>query len=318
MFLLLFLPLLTLFAGLRSAQVDRDYENYLSWFQTIASGPLSVSDWIKDPAFVLISFPFARLGMHYAVALTVMVGLALSAKLLFAEFAGVGRWLTLFVYLAVCRFFLVQEMTAIRVAAAIPLMSFSILMAHRRRYIPASITYVIACTFHLSALLALPVIILIRAGVRFRSVWWIISLLPLGIVLELSLERIFVFLSALDRISPYFGETEGISLISIYFLARLFILLLLLVHWRKLNEEQHLITFCAAFGLFVQGVFYSNEVLALRAAEVFGLFDVLMFMIPLGYLRRVISFGYAAVLIVLGAIFFMSGMKIVQPYNWIF
>lgn len=323
-FFLVLLPSLALFAGLRSPHVDRDYENYLSWYETIASGPLEIIDWIKDPAFVIICYPFAKLRLSYAAALTIIVGIALWSKFCFAKLSSDRRWLTLFFYLVICRFFVAQEMTAIRVAAAVPLVSIGMLLAYRRRFKLAYLFFVLACTFHISVVLALPIFLLVRFGVRFRSAWWILSLIPIGIVLEIALRGLLAVLADMERLSPYLGdnpqvEVGSISLLSVYLLARTFVLaLLLFAYWKNLSDEERMIVFSSACGVFFQMVFYSNDVLALRGAEIFGMFDILMFLIPLRHLRTTLTACYAATLVLLGAIFFWSSLKVINPYGWIF
>lgn len=322
-FFLVLILFLVAFAGLRSPRIDRDYLNYLGWFSEISRGSLTGVDWLKDPAFVFLSYPFARIGASYAAVLTVIVAISLSAKLVFAKVSCNPRWLTVFFYLFVCRFFLAQEMTAIRSAAAIPLMSLSIVLAFRHKYKLALFLIALAITFHLSALVALPLLILMRSGVRFRSAWWILSLIPLGIGIFVSLHDLLDSIAEFSRFAPYLGDNpevdiEPINLLSIYLLAHTVILLAVIWRlWSKLTDEQRMVTFCSALGLFFQLIFYSNNVLALRAAELFGVFDLLLFLIPLEYLKNTWTIAYAGLLVVLGASLFISTVRIMQPYDWI-
>lgn len=323
-FLIIVVTFLTLFAGLRSARIDRDYLNYVAWFGEISRGPLNFLDWIKDPAFFLLSLPFARVGMHYATVLTILVGIALVGKVRFAEIACEQRWITLFFYLLICRFFLPQEMTAIRAAAAIPFMSMSILFAYRHRNWQAAGMFLLALCFHLSVVIALPILILIRFGARFRSAWWILSLIPLGAGLTWALKPLLEALTTFSRLAPYIGdnpevEIRTINFLSIYLIAHALILILvLLIFWRKLSEEEALAAFCSAFGLFWQLVLYSNNVFALRASEMFGLFDILLFLIPFHHIRRSFQAVYALNIIGLGVALFISTARIMKPYDWIF
>ncbi len=323
----LYLPILAFFliavAGLRSAQIDRDYVNYLSWFETLTSGALTWTDFGKDPAFVIITYPFAKLHINYAGALTLFIAIALVAKLAFAKLASNSTWLTLFVYLMVCRFFLVQEMTAIRVAAAIPFLSLAILLVYRKKKKLGLLCYLAAVAFHLSALIALPLLVLTYCNVRFRSIWWILCLVPAGIAVAVSLRSVLELVANFDRLSPYFGEnaevqTFAISLLSVYFLVRITILILATWFWRELSDEERLIAFCSACGVFFQAVLYSNDVLALRVSELFGLFDILLFLIPLNHWRRIPALCYLCFLVAMGAEFFVSSASLIKPYDWIF
>jgi hypothetical protein len=320
----LLLAFLILFAGIRSADIDRDYINYLQWFTEISTGPLTLLDWIKDPAFVLISFPFARLGFNYAVALTIIVAIALVAKLHFARITSDPRWLTLFFYIFVCRFFLDQEMTAVRAAAAIPFMSMSILFAYRGKNTESVLMFIGGLAFHLSAIAALPILILIFFGVRFRSIWWMILLVPSGVAAYLSLRGLLEAVATFSRFSPYLSdnpevEMRSINLFSIYLLAHVLVLVFVTWrYWKELSDEERMITFCSGFGVFGQLVLYSNDILALRVAELFALFDILLFLIPFRHSKRAFSMAYLAFLVVLGAALFLSTARIMKPYDWIF
>ena len=315
---------LILFAGIRSADIDRDYVNYLSWFGEISIGPLTIFDWIKDPAFVLISFPFARLGFHYAIALTIIVGIALIAKLHFARITSDPRWLTLFFYILVCRFFLDQEMTAIRAAAAIPFMSMSIVFAFRRKNTESVLMLILALAFHLSAIVALPLLVLIRFGVRFRSIWWMLALIPSGIALNFSLRGLLQAVATFSRFAPYLNDNpevqmQSINLFSVYLLAHVLVLIWIVWGlWSELSDEERLITFCSGFGVFGQMILYTNDILALRVAELFALFDILLFLIPLAHCKRTVRIAYVGFLLVLGVALFASTARIMKPYDWIF
>ncbi len=323
-FFALLLGFLILFAGIRSANIDRDYLNYLSWFAEISTGPLTLFDWIKDPAFVFISFPFARLGFNYAIALTIIVAIALIAKLHFARITSDPRWLTLFFYIFVCRFFLDQEMTAIRAAAAIPFMSMSILFAYRRKNMESVLMLLVGLAFHLSAIAALPILVLIWFGVRFRSVWWMIVLVPSGVALYFSLRGLLEAVATFSRFAPYLSdnpevEMQSINLFSIYLIAHVLVLVYVVFrYWKELSDEERLVTFCSGFGVFGQLVLFSNDILALRVAELFALFDILLFLIPFRHARRMFTIAYLGFLVLLGAALFASTVRIMKPYDWIF
>lgn len=174
----LLLVILLLFAALRSPHVDNDYVNYLGWFNTIAAGGLAAIDWIKDPGFVLVSWVASALGMSYVGASFALVALALAGTTRFAWLVCSDRSIPIFIYLVFCRFFIAQEMTAIRVGVGIPLLSLSILYMYRGRRLHATILFLLAAIFHISVLAGLPILLLAMRGIRFKSRWWVGSLIP--------------------------------------------------------------------------------------------------------------------------------------------
>lgn len=65
--------------------------------------------------------------------------------------------------------------------------------------------------------------------------------------------------------------------------------------------------------------FSFNETIALRGSELFGLFDALLFIIPLKYLKLApVRAAYGLFLLALGAKFYASALAFVGPYRWIF
>jgi hypothetical protein len=317
-FLLVFL---LLFATLRSPNVDRDYLNYLDWFHSIAAGGLTALDWVKDPGFIMVSRVTALLGLTYVAATFVLVALALFGTARFAWLACNEHFFSIFIYLVFCRFFLAQEMTAIRVGVAIPLLSLSILYMYRGRKWHAGILFLLAATFHISVLVGFPIVLLAMSGVRFKSRWWIGSIIPAAVLLRVFARNILETASTLSRLSPYLNgtlEINGTTLFSVYIIARLaFMMLVVGFLWKKASSEERLFVFCSAIGLAIQILFSFNDVIALRGSELFGLFDVMVFVIPLRYLKPSLAYACALILIIFGALFFVSSMSIVNPYQWV-
>ncbi len=316
----IFLSLLS-FAGLHSPGVDRDSLEYVAWFNQVASGNLTALDWIKDPAFVLILHLTAFFSTSYVVAqLTIVVAILLS-QYFFALKISTGRWLPLLLYLIFCRFFIVQEMTQIRAGVAIPLMSLSILLASESKNRAACLCFIVATCFHLSALIGLPIFILTIAGIRFASRMWIFMLAPIGIIGSFLLRPLWELLEQFSRTIDYLNGTQNagdLRLLSLYFIARVIVIsFVLLFLWRKSSSTDKVIAFCSAFGLFIEVVLSSNDALALRGSEIFGLFDMAMFAIPLSHLKQESLALYALFIIILGAILFSSSLKVIGPYQWV-
>jgi len=170
---------LTVFAGVRSSHVDRDYANYIIWFNEIANGSANQMWWMRDPPFALLSYAISKIGLSFsAVAVTyAFIGLISTINLVVLTVSS--RWSILYFYLFFCQYFIVGEMTEIRSAVAIPLMLTSLYYACEKRW-PRSVFFlVIALLFHLSVLIVLPILILLFIGVRYRTRIWLIFLLAI-------------------------------------------------------------------------------------------------------------------------------------------
>jgi EpsG family len=310
---------LALFAGLRAPGVDLDYVNHLAWFDRIAAGGLTPASFIKDPGFVLICAVIAGMGLHFAAALLVLEGIALFGTWRVGQVAVDARWIAVFVYLAICRFFLPQEMTEVRAAVAIPLMSLGVLAGLRGKRWAAVGLYLCALSFHLSSLIALPVLILALFPVRIESRKWIFAMVALAAVLAVMLHRILMSLADFARTADYLNGTDtttGIRLLSVYFLIRVgAVIVALSLPWKRLSAEEHFIVFCSTMGLVLQAMLSFNDTLALRGSEVFGLFDVLLFMMPFRHLRGYSTTCYLIFVLLIGIVFFHSGLRMVEPYR---
>lgn len=312
------LAILFFFASLRAAGVDRDYQNYLEWYGQVASGDLTLLSWAKDPAYVLISYIAASIGAPFTFVVFVFSGIALLLTIVFIWEVFPNRWFSLFFYIIFCRFFFPYEMTQIRAAAAIPLMSISIMLAYKNKTWAAVTLFVCALAFHLSVIIALPILLLVLFGVRFESRAWIISLIPLGVAGFYMLQSLLSALADFSRAAVYLNgnyDVKSVRLLSVYFVVCTAALFYAFIVWNKLSSRDRLLVFSSAIGLFYQAVLSSNDALALRMSEVLGLFQVAVLVIPLSHLRGNFRVAYLIFLIALGAIFVVSGIKYMEPYQ---
>jgi hypothetical protein len=318
----LLLAVLLLFAALRSPTADRDYMNYLSWFDRVAAGGMTALDWVKDPGFVLILKVAAMLRVGYLGATFLLDALTLAGTACFALLACRERCLSIFIYLYTCRFFLGQ-ITTIRAGVAIALLSLSLLSMYRGRRVRAVVLLFLSVTFHLSVLFALPVVLLAMFRVSFKSRWWIGAMIPLVVVLRILAGNILETISQFDRVSPYVNggvNADGVRLLSVYVIIRVIVMcFVVLLLWGKVSSEERLAVFCSVAGLFLQILFASNGTIALRSSDLFALFDVMLFVIPLRYLRGVPArSAYMLLLVIMGFKFYVSALELFSPYHWIF
>lgn len=311
-------PILFGFAGLRAPGVDADYELYAGWFNAIKDGTLGHSPFAKDPSFALLGLGLNSMGLGIATLLAVYSALCLGSQLMFIQKAVALRWLPLGVFLMLCRFFIPHEMTQIRASIAIPLMSLAVLQFHAHKRLQGTLFMLLALCFHVSAILGLPFCIMLACDVRFRSRAILGVFTLLAILGYVAFSRVALFLAVFARTSDYVNgsyDTTTAKLLSIYLLSRvLLVACAALFLWNRMESRQRLLVVCSAFGIMLEIALSSNDSLAVRAGEIFGLFDVASALMILSYLRRRTALVYVVFLLCLGGVFFNSTTKIINPY----
>lgn len=310
---------LALFASLRSPNVDRDFQQYVMWFNLIQSGDAPLIAWLRDPAFAVFSFLAAKLGLGYqAVAFTYAL-LGLIATWRFAAAVSMQRWITLFFYLLFCQYYIVLEMTEIRAAVAIPLMALSLYLASQNKRRQAVWTYLLAILFHFSVIVALPLLIMLLAGSRFRTRRWVVALIAIGAVASLTMRSLIDLLSGLYRISEYMNggaEQNDLRVISWYALAHLLTIAVpVALLWKKLNRHERMATIGCGIGLTFFVVFGWNTGLATRCLYIFDVYWLLIMMMILEKLKGNARIFYIAFLAIVGFGLFCKSLVYVEPYS---
>lgn len=310
---------LALFAGMRSPNVDRDFQEYAMWFNLLQSGDAPLIAWIRDPAFAVFSFIAAKLGLGYgAVAFTYAL-LGLLATWRFAVAVSMQRWVTLFFYLLFCQYFIVLEMTEIRAAVAIPLMGLSLYQASQGLRRQAIWTYVLALVFHFSVIVALPLLIMLCAGARFRTRRWLVALIVTGAVASVTMHSLIDLLSGLYRISEYLNggaEQNDLRVISWYALAHLLAVAVpVALLWKKLNLHERMATLGCSIGLTLFVIFGWNTGLATRLLYIFDVYWLLIMMMILEKLKGNSRIFYVAFLTIFGLGLYCKSLVYIEPYS---
>ncbi|HEY1804593.1 MAG TPA: EpsG family protein [Terracidiphilus sp.] len=313
------LTFLVLFGGLRGPFVDRDYANYLQWFNDIAHRDAEVSQWLWDPPFSVISYLVMSVGWPFFAVTLIFSALSLSLKWYFASKVVGNRWLTLFFYLIFCRFYIVSDLTEIRVSVAIPLMAMSIYLACMARRRAAVAVYLLSAAFHLSMLLVLPVFVLLIAGVKFRSRLWVIALAPLAFVTWLKLQSLFDSVAVIYRVGRFLAPNSAhdeLTLESLYFAMLVFPAAVgAFFAWEKLSLHHRVAVFCSALGVSVFVVLISNTVLASRCVNVFEIYQTMLYVVFMQLLRGYKRLIYVALLVVMGFGEFIKEFNLVNRYT---
>lgn len=312
------LPILLLFAGLRGPNVDADYGLYSDWFASMVNGTLGENPFFKDPSFAALGFGLHSVGLGIAAVVAIYSMMCLALQFCFLRNVIAPRWLPLGLFLVLCRFYIAHEMTQIRAAVAIPLMSLAVVHFKENRKVTGTLLLLLAASFHFSALLGLPVCLALALGAKFESRRWLVGLGTIAIIGYVVFSRVALLLALFARTRDYVTgsyEVKAVSLLSIYLLSRIAVVAFAgLVLWSRLNPSERLLVICSSLGLTLEVALASNDALSLRSGELFGMFDVASALMILSYLRGKTALMYAVLLLCLGAVFFRSATKIVRPY----
>ena len=313
------LLVLALFAGMRSPNVDRDFPNYVMWFDLIKAGDAPLFAWLRDPAFAIFSWIAVKLSLGYAAVAFTYALLGLIATWRFAAAVSMQRWVTLFFYLLFCQYFIVGEMTEIRAAVAIPLMALSLYQAAQGRRRQAVWTYLLALLFHFSVIIASPLLALLFSGVRFRTRNWVVILIVAGVVASITMHGLIELLSGLYRIDEFLNggsEQNDLRVVSWYALAHLFTIAIpVALLWKKLNLHQRVATIACSIGLTLFVIFGWNTGLATRFLYVFDIYWLLILMMILERLKGNSRIFYVAFLAIMGFGLFCKSLSYIEPYS---
>lgn len=313
---------MVLFAGARAPGVDPDYLNYVGWLQSIYFNPDSFFTELKDPGFSALYVLLKFIGFSDAVFFCLIAFIALYAKMAFSRSVFNGAWAYFLFFLVFARFFIVHDMIQVRVGVAISLSSFALIGLYRGQRTAPLIVYLIGMSFHLSVAMFAPVVILLIAGFRHFSRFWLIAIPAASFFLGGVIVSFSSHLAAIPRLAPYInGEyaTTAITFFSFYFLIRVaFLSIVILALYKRLSHFETFLVFMSVLGLSVQILLSWNDSLSLRFAELFGFFDMACFVMLFRFFDAKSRFLYACGLIAFGGVLYFSSLKLVGEYSFAF
>jgi hypothetical protein len=323
-FLVTLIIVLILFSGFRDVEVDADSLNYLDWFQGLNEVDGNDFFLLKDPAFYIIGNTVSSLGLGILYVFLGYALVALWSKFLFIKYVTYAKYAHYFLYLYFCRLYFVHDMTQIRTGAAVGLASLALILFYRKcQYLSIAIL-ILAITFHFSVVLLLPFFLLLRFKYRFELRVPLLLILCIAGIVNLYFDSfIDIFgLNNFSRIAVYFDgsyDVKAISLLSFYFIVKVILLSYVVIfRWCSLENFDRLVVYLVGTGIFFQVALMNNDALALRAAEVFSVFDLIFFIIPFSFLSLKSKYprvAYSVFIFLIGGVFFISSLKVMGPYE---
>lgn len=277
---------LILIAGLRPIGIDGDSLNYVS----ILHVSLSNANFIdKEPSFWIIDDMNKILfGGNEQTFFLIFAVIGVSLKLLAIKKMSLSPIFSIFTY--ICLYFILHEMTQIRVGVASAIFLLAIPDIYNRNFKIFLFKTVLAMTFHYSAIMMLPIYFLNPYKMNFK----ILIFLPLIAIISMlvSVEILTILTDLLpvlpdfiaDKINIYIllldnGKFNNINVLNFYYGSLLIIYYSMLLHYRHFKSHYDIL-FIKIFGLmlFLFYFFSSLPVLAFRVSEFFGV--ILIILIP--------------------------------------
>jgi len=282
-------------AAFRPIGIDRDSVSYAETINHYVATNFADIEFLRfEPTFFLIILiskwmfhdPVRGVFIIYATIAVIIKALAIRRIL------GIS-FFSLFVY--ICLFYILHELTQIRVGVAIGVFLFALDDIHQRKPVAYFIKALIAMLFHYSALIMLPLFFFNQR----KHLFYMLPILGIFFVLLVPNNMFTVFFSKIFHCFPdivgiklrryllYF--TSNYSLLKLFFTSKVYIFFLLFYYFCLLIEKNNLILALDgtgvllmnifSFSLFTYFLFIRQRVLALRPAEI--LFSVLVIIIPL-------------------------------------
>lgn len=325
--------ILATLAGFRAPDVARDYGQYQFAFDNIydfvrdeSGGYFSVF----EPGFVALVFLFRQFFIqNYGVAIMVFFAFAsVTLKVISFKKFAINPFLVLLLYY--CHFFVLQEMTQIRIGFASSLFLISLIYYFRKNYVTFVSIILFATLFHYSAIFYL-VILFLRPG-KFNRVYFT-SLIILSFILayiKIPLSGLIGNVDNLDaggKMSTYadiveYGVVDGINVFNVINIIKILISLYFIfgISETKRMEDPKFILFLKlnVFSIFVLSFLSGIPLVAFRFSELFGLVS----MFTIAYLARYLpfkKFNIWFVLIIAAAIFYVNIIygNLLNPYHLI-
>jgi len=287
--------LLFIIAAFRPVGIDRDSLAYQNAIQHYIETDFKDFDFtLFEPTFYVIIlfskwlFPDPVRGVFVLYA-----GIALLIKACAVQRILGRSFFALFVY--VCLFYFLHEMTQIRAGIAIGIFILSIDDIEKRKPLHYYIKSLIAISFHYSADLMVPLYFMNKRTIIF----YFLPVVSVLFTLLVPNEEFIGFLTKCFSILPVmysakligyllYHSPNNISLVSLFFTSKIFIFYLLYYYFIILVEKRKIIESIYEYGvifhnifsiaLCIYFIFIRQRVMALRPAEF--LFSVLILLIP--------------------------------------
>ncbi len=326
--------ILIFIAAFRAPGIDNDYLNYIDYFGAIgkpANYFAHYSDWFMyEPVYYLLPSILKLFLLKQVYLLFIFLFYAtLSITLQFTLIKKISASPSISILYFFSYYFLLHEMTQIRVAVACGCMLWAAYFHYHKKYRQFVLVWLTACLFHYVALI-IPLLLFIHTK-KFSSKKCYILLALSFLFTAIKLQNIIPFFSSID--APFIQKMNlgiqglaGVSKeINVWGISHLLNMLMAfwLVHNHKAiyrqNEYAHLFIKLQVLSLFFFGFFSFVPYLALRVSEFFGIANIITASFVVYSFRSRIA-GYAAITLysLITLIATLHVFELLQPYSFVF
>jgi hypothetical protein len=322
--------ILFVIAGFRSSNVDRDYLPYVDYFQSIKDfGFYFHNSYLTyaEPFYYFIPLFFKTLSNGYFIELTfllfALVGVCFKLR---GIYLLTSYWaLSLLIYYS--NFFLLHEMTQIRIGVATGLFLIAIKHYVKKNNIKSFIAILIAIMFHYSSILMLVLFLLKRDTIKLTNYFIVIGISIICYLLHVNLIVLISKIASIPKILVYIdlmskGYHSEINVFNVMLLFNLMITLLLSYKINmilEINKNAIILLKLNLISIILFIALYSFPVAAFRLSEIFGVVQIVLFTY-LFYIFKEKWFSYFIIVIYSLLFFYMNIYRnnILSDYKLIF
>jgi hypothetical protein len=264
-------------AGFRTPNSDRDYQNYLDFFN-------NAPDIIIEPFFIIISVIIKNtIGNSYTSLFLIFSFLSLGLKY-FAIKRLTNLWfISAFVYFSY--FFVLHDLTQIRAGVASSFLFFLVPAIYDRKPVKFLFICSIAICFHYSAIIFL-FLWFINKGLGKT---FLVLLIPVGyffyflnfdLFFSLPFESVNSKLNVYKTLQEYDTDREKINVFNLLFLFKILVYYLLLIKFnflKNINKYSSIIISIYGFSLFSFLFFSKMPIVSFRIYELLGVIEIIAF-----------------------------------------
>ncbi|BDU23578.1 hypothetical protein FLGSB24_03220 [Flavobacterium sp. GSB-24] len=320
---------LALFAGFRG-QIDNDYNSYLAMFEMIKKPSEYFTDYSTfsylEPFYYLIPAVYKLLPFDSYVLLFVFFAfLGVGFKLLSIWKLSDNIGLAVITYFSF--FFLLHEMTQIRIGIASGIMLISISMIKERKIFLFVMTILFATCFHYTSLLFLPIYFLDSEKIN-KKLWtgiltvpFILYVLKIDFIQLISILSFGIFAEKLTVYQSMFelGQfSDKVNILNVRILLQIFLTSLFLYYadfLQSKNKYAVLLLKLSVLSLTFFILFASLPVFAFRFQELFGVVQIVLY----PFIFYIVKEKYIGIFVViflalLTLLFNLYYLQLLKPY----
>ena len=319
---------LALLAGLRSPEIGRDYQNYLYSFETIYTEHNPLLFVFYEPGFVAIVFLIRLLFLNnYGIIIMLLIAsISVCIKAWKIRSLSINPYTVILLYFS--HFFLLQEMTQIRIGLATAFFFIAISYFLKRNFVGYILLILFATLFHYTALFYL-VLLFLRTD-KFNRVLYI-GVLASALLFAFIPVPLISYLGNLQS-NEFSGKVDNYVMAAELGIYKVNVLnaiticnilgclyLIFAIAPRDFEKDKKLTFFlkCNILSIFLLSFFSGIPSIAFRLSDMLGILSMFCF----AYLVRYLPFGKYNIFIVIALagvflyFFALNTNGLVKPYK---